>query len=39
VTKQAAITVAVVGTGAVGLRAARQLHETAGVSGVVVVSR
>lgn len=31
--------VAVVGTGAVGLRAARQLHETASVGSVVVVSR
>lgn len=31
--------VAVVGTGAVGLRAARQLHETEGVSGVVVAAR
>ncbi len=31
--------VAVVGTGAVGLRAARQLHETEGVERVVVVSR
>ncbi|MDP1792955.1 MAG: NAD(P)-binding domain-containing protein [Acidimicrobiales bacterium] len=38
-TKHAAINVAVVGTGAVGLRAARQLHETEGVAGVVVVSR
>lgn len=38
-TKAAGIRVAVVGTGAVGLRAARQLHETDGVSSVVVVSR
>ena len=37
--KQAAIRVAVVGTGAVGLRAARQLHETDGVAEVGVVSR
>jgi len=39
VAKQAAIRVAVVGTGAVGMRAARQLHETDGVVEVVVVSR
>jgi len=38
-TKAAAIRTAVIGTGAVGLRAARQLHETDGVSSVVVVSR
>lgn len=31
--------IAVVGTGAVGLRAARQLHETEGVEGVWVASR
>ncbi|MEY2399422.1 MAG: hypothetical protein QOJ00_2596 [Actinomycetota bacterium] len=37
--KTAGIRAAVVGTGAVGLRAARQLHETDGVSSVVVVSR
>ncbi len=38
-TKAAGIRAAVVGTGAVGLRAARQLHETDGVASVVVVSR
>ncbi len=37
--KSAAINVAVIGTGAVGLRAARQLHETDGVARVVVVAR
>lgn len=39
VTEAGGIRVAVVGTGAVGLRAARQLHETEGVASVVVVSR
>jgi saccharopine dehydrogenase-like NADP-dependent oxidoreductase len=39
VAKQAAIRVAVVGAGAVGMRAARQLHETDGVVEVVVASR
>jgi predicted dinucleotide-binding enzyme len=33
------VRVAVIGTGAVGVRAARQLHETDAVSSVVVVSR
>jgi saccharopine dehydrogenase-like NADP-dependent oxidoreductase len=38
-TKAAGIRAAVIGTGAVGLRSARQLHETDGVASVLVVSQ